>query len=74
MTDRENEGEDRLTAASAEAADLVIRIMRDEPLPAEVRLAAAEISLNKGELSHRIAKLEQAMAEAQERIKWSLPG
>jgi hypothetical protein len=68
------DGSQKLVAASGEAADLVIRIMRDKSLPAETRLAAAEITLIKGELSQRLTRLEQAMKEAQEKFKWSLPG
>jgi hypothetical protein len=73
MADTEDEGKDKLTVASVEAADLVLAIMRDQTVPPEVRLAAAEITLAKGDLAARIGRLEQEMAAAQEKFRWSLP-
>jgi hypothetical protein len=73
VAEKESEEKDRLAAASGEAADLILQILRDESLPPETRLAAAEIALNKGDLAHRIARLEQAMGETQEKLRWTLP-
>jgi hypothetical protein len=69
-----NEASPKLVAASEEAADIIISILWDEKVPLDLRLRAAEIIIHSGELSSRLSQLESAMKQAQEHLKWSLPG
>jgi hypothetical protein len=59
---------DKLCAASGEAADIVLSLMRDVSVPPEVRLSAAEAVINSGELAFRLSKLEKSMEETNERL------
>jgi hypothetical protein len=65
---------DRLVAASGEAVDTIIRIMRDPQVSWELRLEAAKEILRSGELTSRVTALEKVIREASDHAKWSLPG